>query len=266
MSPTTVIASYNRQHCIARAVRSALTTFPTGEVIVVDDASQDNTVPYLSEIFSAELAEHRVQIVAIPKNLGVTGAKNTGYKQASRDWVVFLDSDDEYIQAAGPLVESELATAHRRPIVFFRCNDQAGKSVGERQGNEIELDLSTYLCKTSFGEALTAINKRLVGDVAPYPTELRGYEGLGCCRLIQKFGPALLSRHVARIYYTDGADRLSVSSGFLKRMPLLAKGHWLMTMEFWPNLGGTKSLAYVAKAVVYLLLGYGYQLFRAVVR
>lgn len=257
---TTVITTYNREHCVARAVRSALATLQTGEVIVVDDASQDNTLPYLEELFAPELSSGRVKLVALKKNLGVTGAKNSGYAKASGEWVIFLDSDDEYFQESGGLLEAQLLSASRRPIVFFRCRDQSGRFVGEHEGEEVELNLTTYLHHTSFGEALTAVNKRMVGEMLPYPAELRGYEGLGCCRLINKFGPALLSKIVARTYYTEGDDRLSISKGLFNRMPLLARGHWIMVKEFWGAMRLSKSIGYLAKAIIYYALGHGYRL------
>jgi glycosyltransferase involved in cell wall biosynthesis len=259
---TTVITTYNRVHCVAKAVRSTLITLPTGEVIVVDDASQDDTISYLKNEFSEEISSEQLKILALKKNLGVTGAKNTGYMKAAGDWVIFLDSDDEYFQGAGGLLEAQLLSASRKPIVFFRCHDQSGHFVGEQEGEEVELNLTTYLQHTSFGEALTAVNKRMVGDMLPYPAELRGYEGLGCCRLIKKFGPALLSTVVARVYYIEGDDRLSISKGLFNRMPLLAKGHFIMVNEFWGAMRMSKSIGYLAKATVYYLLGNGYRLIK----
>jgi glycosyltransferase involved in cell wall biosynthesis len=266
MKCTTVIATYNRQHCIERAVLSALATFPLGEVIVVDDASQDNTVSYLNERFATEIMDGHLLILEMPLNVGVTGAKNAGYAQAKGDWVIFLDSDDEFIQQAGRAMEEQLMVSTTRPIVFFRCRDHQGKFVGECEGIEVELGLKNYLKHTSFGEALTAVNKRLIGKNQPYPTDLRGYEGLGCCRLIQEFGPALLSKTDGRIYYTDGTDRLSLSRGLLSRMPLLAKGHWVMAKEFWAELDFTKVVGYLVKAFIYMVLGYSYRLVRGVTR
>lgn len=259
---TTVITTYNRVHSVARAVRSALMTLPAGEVIVVDDASQDNTLPYLEELFASELSSGRVKVVALNKNVGVAGAKNTGYAKASGEWVIFLDSDDEYFQGVGRLLEIQLLSASRKPIVFFRCHDQSGHFVGEHEGEEVELNLTTYLQHTSFGEALTAVNKCLVGEMLPYSTELRGYEGFGCCRLIKDFGPALLSKVVARIYYTEGDDRLSLSKGLFNRMPLLAKGHWIMVTEFGGTMRMSKSIGYLAKATVYYVLGNMYRLIK----
>lgn len=262
MKCTTVITTYNRAHCVGRAIHSALSALPFGEIVVVDDASQDGTLASLQKQFETDLLTGRIKIVTLERNVGVTGAKNAGYKHATGDWVIFLDSDDEYILSVGKLMIDQLDAASNKPVIFFRCRDQVGKFVGEREGEEIDLDLTTYLHNTSFGEALTAVNKRMVSFMLPYPSELRGYEGLGCCRMIKKFGPAILSKVVARIYYTDGHDRLSISKGLFNRMPLLAKGHWIMFKEFWGAMRLSKSIGYLAKAIAYYVLGNVYRLIK----
>lgn len=256
---STVITTYNRLHRVGSAIRSALDTLPFGEVIVVDDASTDGTLTALCNMFSAELSDGRVRIVALPQNLGVTGAKNAGYASAYGNWVIFLDSDDQYLPGSGANIVQELSAAAMRPIVFFRCEDQGGRFIGQQRGNSIELDLRMYLKYVSFGEALTAVNKKVVGETPPYVTELRGYEGIGCCRLIDQYGPALLSEHVARVYFVDHRDRLSTLYGLWQRMPLLAKGHWMMLKEFRSRMPIETSIAYLVKAVSYLVIGHAYR-------
>lgn len=233
-------------------------------MIVVDDASQDNTIGYLKGLFSTELASGQLKIFALKKNLGVTGAKNFGYSKASGDWVIFLDSDDEYYQDSRELIEAQLLSEYHRPLVFFRCRNQAASFIGDHESEERELDLKSYLRHTSYGEALTAINKSIVGEMLPYPSELRGYEGLGCCRLIKKYGPALLSKIIARTYYTEGNDRLSVSKELFKRMTLLARGNLIMINEFWDQMGLYKLIGYLIKALTYCVLGNAYKLIKKV--
>lgn len=259
---STVITTYNRRHCVEKAIRSAMYISPKSEVIVVDDASTDETLPFLHDTFPRELASGTLRIVVLQENLGVSGAKNAGYLASSGDWVIFLDSDDIYVSGAGRGITDQLLTAKNFPIVFFRCEDHNGKFIGKKEGEEVMLDLRTYLSRTSYGEALTAINKRVVGIVPPYVAELRGYEGIGCSLLIQKFGPALLSRVGARVYDTRGKDRLSVSSGLFRRMLLLARGHIIMAREFRTELGSLKFATYYCKAGLYFSVGYIYCLLR----
>jgi len=261
MMCSTVITSYNRINCVGKAIRSALEVLPVGEVIVVDDASKDNTLDYLKSEFSVELLMGRMRIVALPENIGVTGAKNAGYANARGEWVIFLDSDDQYCSGVGSLIEAQLASESTRPIVFFRCQDQHGKRVGQRHGEPVVLDLAIYLRHTSFGEALTAVNKKLVGAAQPYISDLRGYEGIGCCRLINQYGSALLSETIARVYFQDVGERLSVGKGFYQRMPLLAKGHWMMVKEFGSKMTVSMVSAYVVKVMAYYVTGSIFALF-----
>jgi len=250
---STVIATYNRSKFLARAVQSALNTLPQCEVVVVDDASTDDTLSRLKQDFAGPLSSGQLKLVALESNQGVTGAKNAGYEVARGDWVVFLDSDDWYQIGVGDRLEAELKASQRSPIVFFRCVDQSGQLVGQRQGETFYIDLHCYLRQTSFGEALTAVNKALVGNKPPYVALLRGYEGLGCARLIDRYGDALLSSLVARVYDQSGDDRLSRS--MVRRMPLLARGHFMLLKEFWPSMPLHQAVGYLVKLSIYFLVG-----------
>ena len=250
---STVIATYNRSGSIARAVQSAMNELPQGEIVVVDDASTDDTLDRLQRDFSGPLAAGQIRLVALPHNQGVTGAKNAGYAAARGDWVVFLDSDDWYHGGVGANLEAELQAAQMSPIVFFRCVEQGGQFVGHHQGQAFGIDLRCYLEHTSFGEALTAVNKVLVGSEPPYVTSLRGYEGLGCARLIDRYGDAKLSILVARVYDRSGTDRLSRS--LVLRMPLLARGHFMLLKEFWTRMSFKRVAGYVVKLSIYFLVG-----------
>lgn len=261
MKCTTVITSFNRRRCIERAIDSALREMPDQEIVVVDDASTDGTSQFLKERYNREIEDSIISILELPSNVGVSGAKNAGYTQSKGDWVIFLDSDDYYEIGAGKLIKEEIKWHAETPIIFFRCRTNTGEFVGEREGESLYISLSTNLRHTSFGEALTAINKKLVGIEPPYIQMLRGYEGIGCARLIKNFGPARLSSGVARIYVTDGDDRLSVSKGFFLRMPLLAKGHLLMISEFGYAMGIRSAIALFLKATIYMVLGIGIRFF-----
>lgn len=228
---------------------------PSHEIVVIDDASTDGTVEFIKDRYSSEIESRALSIHCLQHNVGVSGAKNIGYEYSSGVWVIFLDSDDYYQVGSGKLIEEEIKQSANIPLIFFRCRTHTGEFVGGQKDKRILIDLKTYLKHTSYGEALTAVNKSMVGLKPPYIQALRGYEGIGCARLIEKFGPARLSSIVARIYVTQGNDRLSVSKGLLLRMPLLAEGHFLMIQEFWRSMTVNKMLSLFSKAVIYLMFG-----------
>jgi glycosyltransferase involved in cell wall biosynthesis len=85
-----VIPAYRRPDMVERAVRSVLRqSRPADEVIVVDDASGDDTGAR-AEALGARLITHE-------QNLGEGAARNTGIEAARHDWVALLDCDDEWL-------------------------------------------------------------------------------------------------------------------------------------------------------------------------
>jgi glycosyltransferase involved in cell wall biosynthesis len=84
-----VIACYNQEGFVRRAVESALfQEHPSKEIIVVDDGSRDGTADVLNT-FGASII-----LARLPINCGVDAARNHGVSLASGEYLVFLDGDD----------------------------------------------------------------------------------------------------------------------------------------------------------------------------
>lgn len=62
------------------------------EIIAVDDASTDNSLEILREY--ARTYPEKVRVLAHEANRRQGGAKNTGLKAATGEWIGFIDSDD----------------------------------------------------------------------------------------------------------------------------------------------------------------------------
>ncbi|MGW2649831.1 glycosyltransferase [Streptomyces sp. NPDC001393] len=106
---TVVVITYNDAERVAEAVTSALAQGDAvGEVVVVDDASTDDT-PHVLERLAA--ADPRVRVVRRAGNSGGCGTpRNDGIDAARFPWLVFLDSDDVLPSKA---VDALLAVARR---------------------------------------------------------------------------------------------------------------------------------------------------------
>ncbi|MCF6764274.1 glycosyltransferase family 2 protein [Thiotrichales bacterium 19S3-7] len=260
-----VITSFNRIDVLVNAIESVTTqkhsTDQSLEIIIVDDASSDGTSTYLLEKYDREIKDGNIIVKALEKNVGVSGAKNAGYEIAKGQWVIFLDSDDIFIDGIMPKLKEALIKYHHHPLIFFRCIDQNGEFVGQHFEDDKILDIYEYVKYTSYGEAIAAINKSMVKR-SPYISSLRGYEGLGCCRIIRDFGSAILSDLAIRIYIQDRDDRLSATKGFMKRLPLLARGHHLWLKEFKMYMPYKLRFSYRVKAIIYAIVGFLYNLAR----
>lgn len=88
-----IIPTYNRASLLSRAMESVLgQTWKDLEVIVVDDASQDDTAQVV-----AACTDPRVRYIRLEKNSGACVARNTGVAEARGEWIAFQDSDDLWL-------------------------------------------------------------------------------------------------------------------------------------------------------------------------
>lgn len=88
-----IVPAYNTEAYIAKAIDSALTqTLTNIEVIVVDDASGDQTVEVIQQF-----TDPRLQLLQNPQNLGVSASRNRAIQKARGQWIAVLDSDDWYV-------------------------------------------------------------------------------------------------------------------------------------------------------------------------
>lgn len=75
-----------------------LQTYQNWEIILVDDCSSDATADYIKKAVK-ELSERGVKIHAhfLPKNSGVSVARNAGIDMASGEYIALLDFDDLFL-------------------------------------------------------------------------------------------------------------------------------------------------------------------------
>ena len=109
-----VIPTHNRAWMVVRAVESVLPQCRDGdEVIVVDDASTDDTATRL-QAFGDRIRYERV------RHGGAGWARNSGIDLSRNPLVAFLDSDDEWLPGKLDLQRALMAA---RPDVLFCFTD-----------------------------------------------------------------------------------------------------------------------------------------------
>ncbi len=83
-----VIPTFNRAHCICKAIDSVISqTYSNTEIVVIDDGSSDNTREVLEKYGSAVCYFYQ-------ENKGIAGARNAGIRKSTGEYIAFLDSDD----------------------------------------------------------------------------------------------------------------------------------------------------------------------------
>jgi glycosyltransferase involved in cell wall biosynthesis len=109
-----IITCHNQAVFIQQAVKSAVAqSADSCEVIVVDDASTDDSVEML-QIFGNSL-----RLIRTPQNIGANAARNLGASLAAGDYLVFLDGDDLLAPWALNTYKT-LVAATKTPIILSR--------------------------------------------------------------------------------------------------------------------------------------------------
>lgn len=89
---TIVMATYNGEFYIAEQVHSLLQqTYPISEIIIVDDASTDNT---LTKLQLLQANSSYVTLLQNPTNLGITKTFEKAISLCKSDYIAICDQDD----------------------------------------------------------------------------------------------------------------------------------------------------------------------------
>lgn len=84
-----IIPLYNKGPYILNAVNSVLgQSYSNFELIIVNDGSTDDSLEKIGSY-----SDHRIKIIN-QNNSGVSWARNNGVKEATKDYICFLDADD----------------------------------------------------------------------------------------------------------------------------------------------------------------------------
>ena len=121
-----IIPTRERPHLLRRAVESARAAGEGVEVVVVDDASTDETASVCASI-------QGIRYVRAESNRRVAGARNVGLLASSADYVAFLDDDDLRLPGSLDFQREALAA---EPRAGFACGamlmaDQSYRATGE---------------------------------------------------------------------------------------------------------------------------------------
>lgn len=85
-----IITTHNRQECIGSSIKNMLfQTYQAFELIIIDDASTDNTENIIKTI-----TDSRIKYIKNGTNMGITKVRNIGFNTSSTEFIAYQDDDD----------------------------------------------------------------------------------------------------------------------------------------------------------------------------
>jgi len=192
-----VIVCYNQARYLREAIESALAqTFGDIHVLLVDDGSTDNT----REVALSFPPVHYVHQV----NHGLAAARNTGIRETTSPYLLFLDADDRLLPSA---VESGLECFQEHPesgFVFgaFRNFYDDGSSAPFEPGPRIEHDHYWHLLQGNIIGMHGAVlySRRALLDVGGFNSRLPACEDYDLYLRISRLWPVRGHGHLIAEY------------------------------------------------------------------
>ena len=131
MKLSIIVPVYNSEKYLKNTIDSVVNqSFTDWQLLLVNDGSTDNSL----EICQAYAAQDSRISVFTQDNAGPSAARNNGIMNAQGDYIMFLDSDDEYLPDALSNVAAAIdSTGADRIISALKIiNFETGKVVTER--------------------------------------------------------------------------------------------------------------------------------------
>ncbi len=169
-----IIPAYNRANVLDRAVTSVLNqNYQDFEIIVVDDASSDNT----QEIVDG-LNDKRIKYIRHDKNSGEAAARNTGIEAAAGKYIASQDSDDEWLpgklERQVILLESSPREVGVAYTGFWRVEGNAKVYFPPERIDRKEGDVHRELLRGNFvGTPTTVVKKECFQKMGGFDERLR---------------------------------------------------------------------------------------------
>jgi glycosyltransferase involved in cell wall biosynthesis len=126
---TVIIATHSRPTLLPAAVESAKAAGTNVEIVVVDDASCDDTAAVCAGLAG-------INYLRLEQNLGVAGARNAGLLRSRGRYIAFLDDDDRRLPGT---LDRQAALLDANPAAGITCGrivyaNQTGVPTGEVVG------------------------------------------------------------------------------------------------------------------------------------
>lgn len=197
-SASIIIPTHNRPHLLPRAVESARAAGTDVEIIVVDDASIDETA-----LVCRALAG--IKYIRLERNQGVAGARNVGILASSSDFIAFLDDDDLRLPGSLDLQTKALAAD---PEPGFVCGtmliaDQEYRLTGETSSpGHTSGDVFWQLLELDFPvmPLCVVIRKDCFLRVGLFNRRLRGIDDWDILVRIAELYPVMIMKQPVGIY------------------------------------------------------------------
>lgn len=140
-----IVPIYNVEKYLSQCIDSILSqTYKNLEIILIDDGTKDSSGMICDDYAKKD---NRIKVIH-QKNMGLSGARNTGLKNSTGDLITFVDSDD-FID--NKMFETMLLSIKENDADIVECGtifcDENGNYIKDNTLNEVKIYKNEYQIK-----------------------------------------------------------------------------------------------------------------------
>ena len=206
-----VIPVFNRPVAVRRAIDSVLAqTYRDFEILVVDDASTDDTASVV-----AAVDDPRVVLIRHRRRCGGSATRNSGINASHGSYVAFLDSDDEWMPDK----------LHRQIELFERSGNDVGLVYAGFERRLPDGEVATHIPRDRTGLSRKLLIDNVVGGASVGVVRQAVFERVGFfdtalqsgqdvdfwLRVCEQFSADFVPDVLVRIWQQDAGDRITTN-------------------------------------------------------
>ena len=223
MKFSVIVPIYNVEEYIEECIYSVLKqTYANFELILVNDSSPDHSINIITNLASRD---SRIVIINKEKNEGVALARSSGLVQATGDFIIYLDGDDQLIPEALNILSSKINSTNPDIVIFPKVREKNGEKYVLFENDKKEL-YDGFLRYGYFVIGYAAIRRELAVkyDIADEVKTIWIGEDL-----LQSLPLLTYSRRV--LYIMEGLYIMTYNPNSVTRSKVLRKDRYLQAIE-----------------------------------
>jgi glycosyltransferase involved in cell wall biosynthesis len=204
---TTIIPVRNRAQLIVRALESvSAQTCPPTEIIVVDDASTDDT-PLIVETLAKKMSN--LVLIKLIANVGAAKARNIGAEAAKGDLLAFLDSDDRWYPEKTERQIKEFRAHQGVVAVFSGYVETNGESSSRRLPPAEASPATLYRGCSDLSTCTLMLPKKTFVEIGGFDIALPSCQDWDLFIRLAEIGKFLVIQEELAEVFTDTGNRIS---------------------------------------------------------
>lgn len=195
-----ILPVYNSEKFIIKTVNSIIKqSYNNWRIIIVDDASKDQTLALLNNFYKDLITKKKIIIFKNPINKGQSYCRNVGLKYSKSEFVAFIDSDDLWIREK---LKKQIKFMKNKNYAFTYTDYKVFKN----NKNKIvytpaNYNYSKFIYNTSIATSTMIIRREVINNF--FPRKIRLCEDyLFKCKILKKCSankcPGVYTRYTLR--------------------------------------------------------------------